>query len=53
MEGGSWMEITPKESKKPKIEKQSLKGTFVSVLLLGAFIVISWFAVFGLFISRG
>jgi hypothetical protein len=34
-------------------EPDSLKGAFSSVLLLGAFIVASWFAVFGLFLGRG
>jgi hypothetical protein len=35
-----------------RTETNSLKGTLASVLLLGAFIVVSWFAVFGLFLSR-
>ncbi len=40
-------------SKKPEINKEkSLKGTFVSVLLLGAFIVVTWLLVFFLFIAR-
>ncbi|WP_208591013.1 cytochrome c oxidase subunit 2A [Gracilibacillus suaedae] len=30
----------------------TLKGTLISVLLLGAFILISWFIVFAIFISR-
>ena len=30
----------------------SLKGTLISVSLVGAFIVISWVSVFALFISR-
>ncbi|MGJ9456772.1 cytochrome c oxidase subunit 2A [Oceanobacillus sp. CF4.6] len=30
----------------------NLKGTFISVGILGLIIVISWFAVFVLFISR-
>lgn len=30
----------------------SLKGTFASVLLLGLFLVISWVAVFILFLDR-
>jgi len=33
-------------------EESSLKGTFMSVMLLGAFILISWVAVFLLFIER-
>jgi|HigsolmetaAR204D_1030405.scaffolds.fasta_scaffold00025_43 hypothetical protein len=31
----------------------NLRGTFVSVLLLGAFITAAWFGVFLLFINRG
>ncbi|WP_139488711.1 cytochrome c oxidase subunit 2A [Brevibacillus dissolubilis] len=34
-------------------QEPSLKGTFISVLLLGAFIVATWFGVFNLFINRG
>ncbi|WP_019121316.1 cytochrome c oxidase subunit 2A [Brevibacillus massiliensis] len=30
----------------------SLKGTLASVLLVGAFIVVSWFGIFFLFLSR-
>ena len=33
-------------------EDQSLKGTFVSVMLLGTFIVVAWVGIFYLFISR-
>lgn len=32
--------------------EQGLKGTFAAVLLLGAFIVVSWSAVFLLFMNR-
>jgi|HigsolmetaAR203D_1030402.scaffolds.fasta_scaffold09240_3 hypothetical protein len=42
--------------KRPKAqehERHSLKGAFVSVLLLGGFIAVSWFGVFLLFMSRG
>jgi hypothetical protein len=34
-------------------EKESLKGTFVSVMLVGGFIIVTWLAVFFIFISRG
>ena len=34
-------------------DKNSLKGTFASVLLLGAFLFITWLCVFFLFIYRG
>lgn len=33
-------------------EETSLKGSFVSVMLLGAFILLTWVAVFILFIER-
>jgi hypothetical protein len=35
-----------------KKEEPALKGTFASVLLLGAFIAVTWAGVFLLFISR-
>jgi len=39
---------------KGKQEKEpTLKGTFASVILLAAFIVLTWLGVFVLFISRG
>jgi len=34
-------------------DEQSLKGTFVSVMLLGGFIALSWLGIFILFVSRG
>lgn len=33
-------------------EEPYLKGTFVSVMLLGSFLALSWLAVFFLYISR-
>lgn len=33
-------------------EEHSFKGTFVSVLMVGGVIIVSWFAVFFLFLSR-
>lgn len=30
----------------------SLKGTFIAVMLLGVFILISWFGLYALFLSR-
>jgi hypothetical protein len=33
-------------------KKVSLKGTFVSVMLLGGFLALTWLLVFILFISR-
>lgn len=35
-----------------KHEEVSLKGTFVSVMLLGGFLALTWLAVFVLFIAR-
>lgn len=41
-----------KQEKQTKTETDALKGTFTSVLILGAFIVVTWFAVFALFLNR-
>ncbi|MDP5274869.1 cytochrome c oxidase subunit 2A [Chengkuizengella axinellae] len=41
-----------KTAKKTEQEGHSLKGTFVSVMLLGAFILISWLSVFLIFLFR-
>lgn len=38
--------------KEKKKEATSLKGTFISVMLLGLFLIISWFGIYGLFLSR-
>jgi hypothetical protein len=35
-----------------KAKHDTLKGTFLSVMLLGGFIVLSWLGVFILFINR-
>lgn len=35
-----------------KKQEPSLKGTFVSVMLLGAFILLSWIGVFVLYLVR-
>lgn len=29
-----------------------LKGTFIAVMLLGVFILVSWFGIYALFLSR-
>lgn len=34
-------------------DEESLKGTFVSVMLLGGFLAVSWFGVFIIFLLRG
>jgi len=38
--------------KKQNRETHSLKGTLIAVILLGTFILISWFGVYALFLSR-
>jgi hypothetical protein len=34
-------------------EETSLKGTFASVMLVGAFIAVTWLGVYMLFLNRG
>ncbi|MFD1038642.1 cytochrome c oxidase subunit 2A [Virgibacillus byunsanensis] len=41
-----------KSHPQPQKESPDLKGTLISVMLLGSFILISWFGVYILFISR-
>jgi len=36
----------------PEAKEQSLKGTFASVMLLGAFLAATWIGVFILFVAR-
>ncbi|MFC4596941.1 cytochrome c oxidase subunit 2A [Cohnella hongkongensis] len=36
----------------PETREQPLKGAFASVMLLGAFLALSWIGVFILFVSR-
>lgn len=43
---------TPGKRRDENETVSSLKGTLVSVLLLGAFIVVTWLAVFYLFLER-
>jgi hypothetical protein len=57
--GGIAMNTVPQkpeekgERKETKLTREtSLKGTFVSVMLLGAFLAVTWAAVFILFINR-
>ncbi len=48
-------DITPSKNnqeKQTQTESDKLKGTFTSVLMLGAFIVVCWFAAFALFLNR-
>lgn len=39
-------------SSAPEAKEPSLKGTFASVMLLGAFLAIAWIGVFILFVAR-
>lgn len=45
---------TSKENKQEKKNepKIHLTGTFIAVMLLGVFIVVSWFAIYALFLSK-
>ncbi|AIF43611.1 hypothetical protein [Virgibacillus sp. SK37] len=45
-------EVHGKQSDTPKKEEPILKGTFISVLFVGVFIILSWVAVYLLFILR-
>ncbi|MFS0726059.1 cytochrome c oxidase subunit 2A [Paenibacillus sp. 1P07SE] len=45
--------MTKPLGKESKDKEPILKGTFAAVLLLAAFIVVTWLGVFVLFISRG
>lgn len=42
----------PQLKKKVETEQSSLKGTLIAVFVVGALIVISWLAVFGIYINR-
>nr|WP_254052706.1 cytochrome c oxidase subunit 2A [Bacillus sp. V59.32b] len=42
-----------KLAQKKKEEKEdTLKGTLASVMILGVFLIVSWFSVYALFLSR-
>ena len=43
---------TLEEARKDVGEDELLRGTFVAVLLVGAFILISWLMVFFIYLSR-
>jgi hypothetical protein len=45
-------ERKPDQAADNKPKEVSLKGTFVSVLLLGGFLALTWLLVFILFLSR-
>ncbi|MFK2824666.1 cytochrome c oxidase subunit 2A [Bacillus sp. B190/17] len=38
--------------KEKTYKKDSLKGTFFSVLIVGGIVLLSWFAIWNLFLSR-
>ncbi|HEX6593498.1 MAG TPA: cytochrome c oxidase subunit 2A [Bacillota bacterium] len=47
------MSLATQERKQPNNEEQpNLKGTLISVLILGTLIVVSWFGVYALFMMR-
>lgn len=41
-----------KWSEQTQPQQENLKGTFASVLILGAIILLGWFGIFGLFLER-
>lgn len=50
---GDVMAKVLKDNPNPAKEKEpNLKGTFASVMILGAFLVVTWIGAFSLFISR-
>lgn len=51
--------MTTRKSKKRPVQQAgnpetgiNLKGTFISVMLLGVFILVTWFGLYALFLSR-
>lgn len=42
----------PKQQGRDDEPKIRLTGTFIAVMLLGVFIVISWFGIYALFLSK-
>ncbi|WP_367946564.1 cytochrome c oxidase subunit 2A [Bacillus sp. V59.32b] len=38
--------------KKKEEKEDTLKGTLASVMILGVFLIVSWFSVYALFLSR-
>jgi uncharacterized membrane protein YqhA len=44
---------TPKQQQTShNASEVSLKGTFIAVMLVGVFILVSWFGLYALFLSR-
>lgn len=50
---GGTKPMNKKQKKSENHDTHSLKGTFVSVMVLAAFIAATWLGVFVLFIARG
>lgn len=46
------IETSKKTEVKTSHDEPNLKGTFIAVMALGAFLIITWFTVWGLFIAR-
>ncbi len=42
----------PNTQTKTQAEEADLKGTFIAVLFVGAFLVVTWFGVWGIFVNR-
>ncbi|MFA8438076.1 cytochrome c oxidase subunit 2A [Pueribacillus sp. YX66] len=45
-------ELDTQKQTQTKHGEEKLSGTFFAVMLLGTFMVVSWFGVYGLFLSR-
>ncbi|MFC0523215.1 cytochrome c oxidase subunit 2A [Pontibacillus salicampi] len=45
-------EQKPELKTKPQPEASYLKGTFIAVLFVGAFLIVTWIGVWGLFLNR-
>lgn len=48
----SKQQVSEKVMQSHDLEENSLKGTFISVMLIGGFIIVTWAGVWGLFLSR-
>lgn len=46
------IEREPERKGSPEEKSPSLKGTFVGVLFIGGFILLTWLSIFFLFLSR-
>lgn len=48
----SKLQVSEKVMKSHDPEESSFKGTFISVMLIGSFIIVTWVGVWSLFLSR-